>query len=210
MISIVCVYNDKEVLENYLLKSLTIQSVEYELILIDNTKDGFKSAPEALNYGGNKAKGDYIMFVHQDVELISNNWLLNVENIINTLDNCGIAGVAGMAENEFRVQSNIKHAIINTPAGDEIKVPAQVQTLDECLVIIPKPVFMEHKFDEKLVGWHLYSVDYCLTIKKHGLNVYVLPVNAYHKSYYYQYPKEYYHILNLIFDKHEAHYKMLI
>jgi hypothetical protein len=37
MISVVCVYNDKEILKKYLLKSLKNQSVEYELILIDNT-----------------------------------------------------------------------------------------------------------------------------------------------------------------------------
>ena len=43
MISIVCVYNDKKILENYLLKSLRKQSSKYELITLDNTKGLFKS-----------------------------------------------------------------------------------------------------------------------------------------------------------------------
>lgn len=208
MISIVCVYNDKEVLEQYLLKSLNTQSVEYELILIDNIQGKFKSAPEALNYGGNKAKSDYLMFVHQDVELKSDKWLEEIENVVNSLDNCGIAGVAGVPENEF-LKSNIENGIPPVKPGEEIKIPTHVQTLDECLVIIPKSVFIEHKFDEKLLGWHLYTVDYCLSIKKQGFNVYVLPSHTYHRSYMIQYPLEYFQLLKIIFQKHKEDYKMI-
>ena len=60
MISIVCVYNDESVIENWLLKSLKDQTVEFELIKIDNTKNKFKSAAKALNYGGKKAKGSLV------------------------------------------------------------------------------------------------------------------------------------------------------
>lgn len=80
MISIVCVYNDEKILNDFLLKSLKAQTVEYELIKIDNTQNRFKSAAEALNYGGKKAKGEYIMLVHQDVDLSSDTWLKNEEN----------------------------------------------------------------------------------------------------------------------------------
>jgi len=67
MISIVCVYNDEITLKDYLLKSLENQTSKHELILIDNTQGKYKSAAGALNWGGGKAKGKYIMFVHQDV-----------------------------------------------------------------------------------------------------------------------------------------------
>ena len=70
MISIVCVYNNKEILNKYLIKSLESQTEDYELILLDNTQNKFNSAAKALNNGGRKAKGDYIMFVHQDVVCI--------------------------------------------------------------------------------------------------------------------------------------------
>jgi hypothetical protein len=42
----------------------------YELILVDKIQNKFKSAAQALNYGGKKAKGEYIMFV-LDVDLSS-------------------------------------------------------------------------------------------------------------------------------------------
>ena len=73
MISIICVFNDKKVLNECLLESLKNQTANYELILIDNTNRKFKSASEALNYGAKKAKGNYLMFVHQDMFLCSVN-----------------------------------------------------------------------------------------------------------------------------------------
>lgn len=75
MISVVCVYNNEKTLKSVLLESLERQTVEYELITLDNRDGRFKSAAEALNYGGAKAKGDYIMFVHQDMWLGTDSWL---------------------------------------------------------------------------------------------------------------------------------------
>ena len=51
LFSIVVIYNDKEVFENVLLKSLKSQSVKYELIAINNTEGKYTSAAKALNYG---------------------------------------------------------------------------------------------------------------------------------------------------------------
>ncbi len=209
MFSIICVYNNKEILDEYLLKSLNIQSREYELILIDNVKIKFKSASEALNYGGNNAKGEYLLFVHQDVELKSDRWLEDTEKIMDTLENCGIAGVAGVPENEFQLKSNMQNGIPPVSPGEEIKIPTIVQTLDECLLIIPKSVFIKYKFDENLVGWHLYGVDYCLNIKERGFNVYAIPTFVYHRSYMTNYPKEYYQLLKIIFDKYRDQYKKI-
>jgi len=69
MISVVCVYNNERTFKNVLLKSLENQTVGFELIALDNRGGRYRSAAEALNYGGEQAKGDYIMFVHRDVSL---------------------------------------------------------------------------------------------------------------------------------------------
>jgi hypothetical protein len=99
LFSIVVIYNDKEVFENVLLKSLKSQSVKYELIAINNTEGKYTSAAKALNYGGKQATGKYIMFVHQDVELDTSTWLEDVEYILNAIPDIGIAGAVGMSEN---------------------------------------------------------------------------------------------------------------
>lgn len=212
MISVICVFNDKEILNQCLKKSMVNQSVEYEWILIDNKNSQFKSAAEALNYGATQAEGNYLMFVHQDVNLKSNKWLEDVEKTLDSLENLGVAGVAGMSETENNIISNIEHGTPPQPAGKiHVKDPVPVQTLDECLFIIPQPVFKEYKLDANLEGWHLYAVEYCLKVKKKGLNVYVIPNSVYHSSYEYglSLPKTYYKILKTILKKYQKDYNKI-
>lgn len=206
MISVICVYNNQDKLEKYLLKSLKHQTVDYELILVDNTNNEFKSAPKALNYGANKAKGRYLMFVHNDVDLSSNKWLENTEKTLKSLENLGIAGVAGVSENYPSNISNIEHGIPPKSVGKHIKTPIQVETLDECLIIIPKSVFDKFNFDEKLDGWHLWAVDYCLNIIKYNYNVYVIPKFIYHISHGSAMSNDYYLILKIVLEKYKKEF----
>ncbi len=185
MFSIISVYHNKEILEKNLLKSLKDQSTNYELILVDNTRGRFKSATEALNYGVKQIKSDskYIIFVHQDVDLSSNTWLEDVERMLDSIPNLGIAGVAGRKD-EKGIMTIIKHGSPLKLAGEiYIDKPTKVQTLDECLVIIPKSIFEMLQFDEKTCNnWHLYGVDYCLSCKRLGFGVYAIPAFIYHRS----------------------------
>ena len=223
MISIACIYNNGKILNDYLLKSLKNQTVDYELILLDNAKGKYKSAAEALNYGGRRAKGKYIMFVHQDVDLSSNSWLGDVEKMLDSLPTVGIVGVAGMKAKKS-VMTLVKHGDPPRWAGSIIiKKPEEVQTLDECLVIIPKSVFKSLQFDEKICDdWHLYAVDYCLSVKRLGYDVYVIPMYVYHLSPGIKpknklrivldlgpFPKGYYLTMKKILQKHKGYYKRI-
>jgi len=188
MISIVCVYNNEKILKRCLLDSLKKQSAKYELILLDNTNGKWKSAASALNNGGRIAKGDYIMFVHQDIDLPSPDWLEKVEEIISKISDLGIAGVAGMSEkgknNEERGRGYISDSGEIWKCANPVKEPEEVQTLDECLFIIPKSVFSKIQFDEKIFdGWHYYAADYCLSVRERlGLKAYVIPAFVFHRS----------------------------
>ena len=64
-LSLICVYNQKDILEKCLLKGLKIQTIKPELILLDNTNNDYTSAVEALQLGAKKASGDYLIFIHQ-------------------------------------------------------------------------------------------------------------------------------------------------
>ncbi len=211
MISIVCVYNNQETMDNFLLESLKDQSVEFELILMDNTKEKFKSAAEALNKGGEKAKGDYLMFVHQDIDLQSDLWLQESEKILNSLDNVGIAGVAGNPEDIETVITNIKHGEPPHRAGEvQIDSPKEVETLDECLIIIPKQVFRKLQFDtETCYGWHSYGIDYSLGVKKIGLKVYVLPLTLHHRSTGLPIDEEYFISLEMVRKKYKKDFRRI-
>lgn len=204
MISIICVYNNKEILNDFLLKSLKNQSVEYELILMDNSTGKFKSAAAALNEGGNKVKGKYIMFVHQDIDLKSNKWLEDTEKTLDSLENMGITGVAGRIKYKPGIVTNIADGIPpKIISKDKLKSPIEVQTLDECLFIIPHEVFEVLKFDEKTVyDWHLYAADYALSVKKLGLKTYVIPLFVYHRSSGFSYSEMYDKTLKKLLRKH--------
>lgn len=183
MISIVCVYNKEQVFTDNLRKSVERQSAKCELIPVNNTDRVYKSAAEALNAGARRATGDYIMFAHQDVCFDSPSWLSEVEEMLGSIPGMGIAGVAGVKD-ENGVISNIDHCIPPKPAGNiRIDKPVKVQTLDECLVVMPRSVFNEMQFDEDVCdNWHLYAVDYSLSCTERGLGAYVLPEYLYHMT----------------------------
>ena len=186
MISVVCVYNNERTFKNVLLKSLENQTVGFELIALDNREGRYRSAAEALNYGGEQAKGDYIMFVHQDMWLASDSWLEDVERMVRSLPSLGVAGVAGMSSRGKDWWQRVRFSINifdEDRGGDSGRVtqPEEVQTLDECLLIVPRSVFDRIKFDEKVFdGWDCYGADYCLCARGSGLKVYVIPAPSSH------------------------------
>jgi hypothetical protein len=189
MISIICIYSDKTIVDKYLSASLVKQDAKYQLVLVDNTEGKFKSAAAAFNYGAAGAAGKYIMFVHQDVDFCSGSWLSDAEKTLDSIGTLGVAGVAGMSETGRSLQDRGRNIIFNHEDhspwkfGHPIDKPERVQTLDGCVLIVPSAVFDSLKFDEVVCdNWHLYDVDYCLACKKLGYDVYVLPMSIYHRS----------------------------
>jgi SAM-dependent methyltransferase len=183
MISIVVVYNDERVFKEVLLAGLKRQNAGYELIALPNTDGRFKSAAEALNFGGSGATGKYIMFVHQDVELGCDSWLEKVEDALDSTPDVGVAGAAGVREKNGHAQLRGYIRDSGGVWGAPIDKLEEVDTLDECLLIIPKAVFKKLSFDEKTFDdWHCYGIDYCLSVSQSGLKAYALPFFVHHRS----------------------------
>ena len=181
--SIICVYNNKDILEKYLIKSLDKQTEEYELILLDNRKNKFKSAASALNFGAKKAQGDYLVFAHQDICFSDENWIKNTIIQLKDLDNVGIVGVAGKTVDSL-VRGNIKQGLEPVDVTPfKISKAKKASTLDECLFIIPKDIYNKYSLNEDTcTDWHLYAVDYVYNIKNHGLDAYIIPTTLEHRS----------------------------
>lgn len=226
LISIICVYNNESILNDWLIRSLSDQSAEFELILINNCDRIYKSAASALNYAGKKAIGDYFCFIHQDIHFCRKTDIENIEIRLSKLDNLGIAGMAGMSMNGNSPQQCQRNIIIehdNPPKlwGNPIKEPEIVQTVDECLFIIPKKVFNLIPFDEVTCdNWHFYAVDYCLSLNSSVFKTYVIPFQIHHQSlgfsqkfkFSIRSAKElmnYYQSLKKILKKHKKNYKLI-
>jgi hypothetical protein len=238
-ISAICTYNNEQILKACLLKSLSEQKTAFETILIDNTQGRFTSAAAALNWGATQAAGDYMMFVHQDVDLCSNSFFDGMEALLDSLPNLGVAGVAGISERggpflerlcnaiHHRPQQRFRNVITYGPKrgrwGWPIAEPERVQTLDECLVIVPKKMWQTIQFDEAVCdGWHLYAADYCLSVAALGFGVYAIPKSVHHQSKGFTekgalgvirslglHPEEYYRILRKVLKKHKGDYKWI-
>lgn len=219
MISVVCVYNNEDILRVALLRSLEGQTARFELILLDNRQGRFKSAAQALNDGGGRATGDFIMFVHQDMWLATNTWLHDAENMAKDLTSLGVAGVAGMSDQGSNWFDRVKFSInvvedASKAEAGRVHSPTEVQTLDECLLIVPRSVFDRLKFDEVAFdAWDCYGADYCLSAKQSGLTVCVLPLPSSHCCSRASYPIWHFEGLfkyqKRLYQKHKRHYRRI-
>jgi hypothetical protein len=179
MLSIVSVFNDPAVLGDRLLSSLSSQNAPHEVVTVNNTEGQFDRATTALNWGGEQAHGDWVVFVHQDVQLLSADWLGRAEKLLELLPSDGWSGVAG-----FTQKSKLRGMIRDRAMllGSPFQRPAEVQTLDECLLIHRRGPAGYKYFDEGIAGWHAYGVDACCTAIRSGAKNYVLPLPVWHDS----------------------------
>jgi len=183
MISIVCASNNSEILKNELLNSIKQQTFKnYEVIIVDTNSKKFKSAAEALNYGGHKAKGDYIIFTYHDVIMKRQDELENIVKNLNKLGDFGIIGIAGI-DSKGKIIGNITNGIPETKISKiRISDCTEVETLDEVMFIISRDNFINNPLITENKTWHLYAVEYCLYMNDIGKKVFVIPSEIYHKS----------------------------
>lgn len=187
-ISIIVVVNNLEIFNKMAKPSIENQKFPYQLIAIDNQKNRFPSAAQAYNHAVRYARGEYVMFCHQDLRFSDDRWLEKAYTYLSCLPKLGIAGIAGARAgkdpNQRVLLSNIKDN--NPPQRTDhvsLSEPRKVQTVDECAFFVPRKLLKRHRFDQTVCGhWHLYAVDYALTVTRDSLASYVLPMNAYHLS----------------------------
>lgn len=150
MISVVCCYNKIPELER-MRESLQKQDCEYELIAVDNTTGSFSSASAALNHGATQAKGDIIVFLHQDIMFAESSSLR--EFVVPLMLDGKCVDLIGI------------HGAVHGDAG-YIGKYRRVDTLDECCVAMRKDTWTQYPFNGKLCdGWHLYTVELCLRMR---------------------------------------------
>ncbi len=184
-ISVICVYNNVNQLNEQLIASLKSQNVDYELIVLDNSNHKFNSASQALNYGSRISKGDILIFSHQDIFLKR---IDELDRFAKTIDNCcvgTIIGTQGVKEPKKKYYSNITAGIKfdSRIIGDYNEKLYEVSCVDEGFFGMKRKTWDMLKFNEKLCdNWHLYTVEMCLHTRKKGNKVYVYPSQLHHFS----------------------------
>jgi 2-polyprenyl-3-methyl-5-hydroxy-6-metoxy-1,4-benzoquinol methylase len=166
-ISFISCVNDFDLYNRCVAHSLKKQrtTVEMEFLTVDNTRGGW-SCPAALNHGLEKAKGEIIVFCHQDI--IFPSWwmqqLLSQINIVGGLcDKWGVLGLAGCAFDG----AYSGHVIDKWGHFHSSPLPMEIQSLDELCLIIRRESGL--RFDEDIGGFHFYAADICLESLCKGL-----------------------------------------
>ncbi|MBK5263205.1 MAG: hypothetical protein JJE17_11665 [Peptostreptococcaceae bacterium] len=214
MISMICVYNNQELLDSCLLSTLKGQSYPHEVILMDNSDGKYPSAAVALNQGAKKALGDILIFCHQDMKLESFDTLGQVAIYFERLGDNIIVGPAGKArEYPDSTITNMKHGVVKSYFAGRYsyKDYHESDTLDECLFAVKKKVYEKIQLDESVCnGWHLYAVDYCLTLHSAlQTDVFIIDIPAYHYSDASSMNQTYYSTLVKVCKKHKRQYETI-
>ena len=213
MFSIVCCYNDKRILENFLLSSLEEQTEEYQLLLVDNTDNSFSSVAKAYNSVLSKINGDNVLFCHQDFAFKESNKLESFEAFLNNHKKA-VMGFCGI-DDKGKVFSNLmvkgKEEYITLNRVEKIM---PVESVDECCFGMSKEwLDTIGKFDEQTCdSWHLYATDYCYRTKLNGGEVLLLPDKCYHKDVKAdrsEVTKEYLSSLKKLRKKYKSEYKTI-
>lgn len=210
-VSVVIVYTNEEKLAEALkyLESQTIFS-STELVLLDNRNKTFSSAACALNYGANRAVGEVIVFMHQDIYLWDENFLEKYYNFLQDKPS-SILGVAGVAQKDHLIyfdfcesKEKIYHG--RSTNGELI----QAITLDECLFAMQKTLWQKLKFDEKTCdNWHFYGADICYNNLLNGGENLICSADICHESKGSAYNKSFRRSLKLMIKKYKKDLKRI-
>jgi GT2 family glycosyltransferase len=154
--------------------------IDYELILIENEKK--YSLAKAYNMGVERAKYDYLCFVHDDVFFKITNW---GERLISLLKQDPTIGLVGVAGNKFKstypsalgqslkirhrfMRGHIYHWETEYTDFDQSVHPNEIDDVvcvDGVFLFTKREVFQYCRFDEELLThFHGYDIDFSLQV----------------------------------------------
>lgn len=166
---------------------LTIGSIPYEVIAIDNSKNRYNIF-QAYNEGVRQSVGDILCFMHDDIMFHSENWGNRVYEYFNTYSNLGCLGIAG-SHMMLNTPSSFWHSaascfhyysrdmegnleLISWPKEINPDVLTQLASVDGCWMCIRKSLFETIRFDDTLYdGFHCYDSDICMQIIQAGYDI---------------------------------------
>jgi Glycosyltransferase like family len=188
-LTFVIAVNNKQLFESNFLASPCLGGPHSHQILV---QEGFSSASIAYNDAIDRSTNDLIVFAHQDM-IFPELWLLDLQRALDSLQQTdplwGVLGCYGET-----LDGNGRGYIYSGGLGIMGKPtdrPAQVQTLDEIVLILRKSSGL--RFDESLPHFHFYGADICMAAAARGLKSYAISAFCIHNTQQnFILPKEFY------------------
>lgn len=184
-LTFVAAVNNIETLNGSLLKSPCLQTGEHQLLITH----GASSAAEAYNKAFEEATGDILVFLHQDVWLPEGWSKVLLQRYGEVLQSeawrvaadVSVVGAYGVDKTGQRFGKVMSHG---KPLIEETPLPAEVQTLDEFLLVLPRSSKL--RFDPTM-GFHFYGCDIAMQARKQGGFAIVVDALAHH-DYFSKHP----------------------
>jgi glycosyltransferase involved in cell wall biosynthesis len=158
----------------------------HELVVIDNSTNQY-SIFEAYNQGIKRSKGEFLCFIHDDINIQTNGWGKVVKEIFLQIPEAGLLGIAGGKiktkmpsawwDGGENVLSLVQHHK-NRPSelwnqGFDNFDTVEVATIDGVFMVMRRDKRI--MFDERLKGFHNYDI--YLSLKHHAFNKKVIVTN---------------------------------
>ena len=182
-ISIVCVYNDSDVLESCLSRSVTAglgDAPQTEFLPVDNRNGEFPTAGAALNHAARLAHNAVVVFVHQDVILHSLIELERAAHLLMTDTGIGVIGAVGI-DSKRHIVGRMRDRVVQI--GESASLPRDVDSLDEVLFMIRRELVLSSPLTEHpLLAWHAYGVEYAARVRRAGMRATAMDLALTHNS----------------------------
>ena len=185
MISIVVCSRSVEVCDRLTANISDTIGVNHEIVRVDNSRSNLGIC-KAYNIGASRAKYEYLCFVHEDVQFLTQQWGKNLLHHFRSNEKLGLVGIAGGVykkrmvgdwaefenqELDIRRMNIVQHYKFNPRPHQTLSVNpldeilSRVVTLDGVLMCTRKSIWESYRFDENLLkGFHGYDVDFALQI----------------------------------------------
>jgi len=177
-ITFVVAVNSREIYESNFLASLCFDGISSHEII---AQEGFQSAARAYNDAIDKSANDLMIFAHQDI-LFPAEWLDDLQRALDVLEeedaNWGVLGCYG--EPLYGTGKGYVYSRGLGVLGKPFDRPAEVQTLDEIVLIIRKSKGL--RFNDSLPNFHFYGADICMAAAKAGMKSYAISAFCIHNS----------------------------
>lgn len=157
--------------------------VSYEIICIDNSQGKFNMC-SAYNEGVQRAKGEYLCFMHEDVTFLNNDWGKKAIEECSHID-VGLLGIVGTTyfDQSFIYWPFNPFIVGHHWNGEEHRVFNHDLSVKNVVAVDGMWLFTKAELFKKTVRWDdstftrfdFYDMDMCMQIYTAGLKIKIMP-----------------------------------
>jgi len=171
-------------LESFAAHGFTAENSEF--LAADNRKGNQFDGFDWHKHMWPKVRGRYVIFCHEDVELVDcgyDDLVARIEALDAADPQWLVAGVAGSPWRPLNHSVTAQALHISDIFGTDRRlgsVPARVESLDECFIVMRRLKPVLNSYD--MAGFHYYGADLCLQAEFLGGRSYAIDFHLLHKG----------------------------